>query len=761
MKQKFKKMFALVTTFAMTLSLVAPNFAKAAEPEDNNITDASPVISVTTDKTELHRGDEVTATVSVDTKQVANLVTLQIYLAYDNNVFEPIDSEPKVKLDARKKTLIEYAYREKAPIAFYGLAVMEGGENFSWNGEMLSAKFKVKEDAKVGETSFYFANGDETKGQKDFITSLYEDAESSSQGKDPNASSETKKVPTKCVDTKVNVTAPLKSISFNKAAETSKINLGSSETLVVVYDPEDTTDDKTVTWNSDNPDAVTVDNGVVKAVGEGEATVTATVGNKVASIKYSVRIPLESITINGDDTMSKGDEKPLTVTYNPDNTTDDKTVTWESSDPACISIDQNGKMTAKRGGTATITATVGEIQATKDVSVIVHIDSVSLSGDDTILKNESKRLTAVIEPEDATDDRTVTWSSSNEDVLFVDQNGQMRGKKEGTATIKAVVAGKEATKDVTVQEIHINSISIDGEDQFEMIKNQTKNLKVNFDPENTTDDKNVTWTSTNEDVATVDENGNVKALKEGNAAIIASVGNFTDTVNVEVKEIHIDSVVINELDDTFTRGDEFKFSATYLPENATDDNKTVVWKSSDPNVGTIDENGNFIALSEGTTTITASIGNHAGVLRVNVKENHMTGFKLLQNEGEVLNIGGTSELVAQINPEDCTDMYQIAWSSSDESIATVDEYGNVKALKAGKVVINATVTTEYNEKFDDSIEINIPAKEVISNKDNGATNASETTSPKTGDTTVVLATVLMLGATITLVATKKRIAKEK
>ena len=224
MKQKFKKMFALVTTFAMTLSLVTPNFAKAAEPEDNNITDASPVISVTTDKTELHRGDEVTATVSVDTKEVANLVALQIYLAYDKDVFEPATDEPQAALDARKKTLIEYAYSENDHVAFYGLAVMEGGEKFSWNGEILSAKFKVKEDAKVGETSFYFANGDESKGQKDFSTTLYEDAEGSSQGKDPNASGETIKVPTKRVDAKVNVTAPLKSISFNKAAETSKIN---------------------------------------------------------------------------------------------------------------------------------------------------------------------------------------------------------------------------------------------------------------------------------------------------------------------------------------------------------------------------------------------------------------------------------------------------------------------------------------------------------------------------------------------------------
>ena len=106
----------------------------------------------------------------------------------------------------------------------------------------------------------------------------------------------------------------------------------------------------------------------------------------------------------------------------------------------------------------------------------------------------------------------------------------------------------------------------------------------------------ITWTSNKEDVAKVDNNGKVTALKEGEATITAKVGTHETSVKVNVKEIHINSVVINELDDEFTRGDEFKFSASYTPENTTDENKTVEWSSSNRDVGSIDYEGYFVAL---------------------------------------------------------------------------------------------------------------------------------------------------------------------
>lgn len=740
MKPKLKKMFALVTAFMMALSIVTPNFAKAAD---------KPVISVeaTTatggDLSKLNRGDEVTVNVKLNTNSVQKLSVLQLSVHFDPEVFEAVGT-PQMVMPKNGGTGLVGISKEKSTLNIsYTVDVANPDAQIDYDGVVYTAKLKVKDNAKAGSTTLAF----DTSDSEAMYYSDQTVADVTLTGKD------------------LGVVSPLKSISFNGVADEATINLGATETLTVVYNPEDTTDDKTVTWNSTNTNAVTVDNGVVTAVGEGSSTVTATVGEKVATINYTVRIPLESITINGDETLSKNEEKTLTVTYNPTNTTDNKTVDWESSNPEIVSIDSTGKITGKKGGTAKITATVGNVKAEKEVKVVVPIESVSLSGDDSILKGETKRLTATINPEDTTDDKTITWSSDNENVLFVDQNGQIRGIKEGTANVKAVVAGKETTKQITVNEIHINSIAIDGDQEFEMIKNQTKNLSVTINPENTTDDKGVVWKTNNEKVARVDNDGKVTALKEGEATITATVGTNETSVKINVKEIHINSVVINELDDEFTRGDEFKFSATYTPENTTDENKTVEWSSSNTDVGTIDQEGNFVALKEGTTKITAKIGNIKAEREVTVIENHVGDFKLLQEEGEVLNIGNTQKLVTVVNQENCTDAYTIKYSSSDEAIATVDENGNVIALKDGKVVITATLTTEYDEEFEDSIEINIPAKEVISNKaEDGTTNGAatqEATSPKTGDVTFVLVSVLMLGAVTTLVVTKRRSVKQK
>lgn len=258
-------------------------------------------------------------------------------------------------------------------------------------------------------------------------------------------------------------------------------------------------------------------------------------------------------------------------------------------------------------------------------------------------------------------------------MLSVDQNGQIRGIKEGTVNIKAVVGEKETTKQITVNEIHINSIAIDGDQEFKMTKNQTKELKAKIDPENTTDDK------------------------------------------------------------------------------------TVTWSSSDENVGKIDNDGNFVALKEGKTTLTAKVGNFKAETVVNVSEKHIEDFKLLQNEGDVLKTGNTQKLLTVISSEDFTDLYTIKYKSSDETIATVDDNGNVTALKDGKVTISAKLTTEYNDEFEDNIEINVLASEDNSNVLDNQTNNE--TSPKTGDVSIVFIAILMFGVTITLVITKKKLVK--
>lgn len=157
------------------------------------------------------------------------------------------------------------------------------------------------------------------------------------------------------------------SIELDKTSLTLKP--GETATLVATVKPDNATD-KTVTWTSSNPEIAIVDEtGKVTTIKAGPATITAKAGEKTASCKVTVCIPVTSVELNKTTlNMKVGDTETLVATVKPDNATD-KTVTWTSSDASIASVDANGKVTAIKDGTATITARAGEKSATCSVTV--------------------------------------------------------------------------------------------------------------------------------------------------------------------------------------------------------------------------------------------------------------------------------------------------------------------------------------------------------------------------------------------------------
>ena len=314
-----------------------------------------------------------------------------------------------------------------------------------------------------------------------------------------------------------------------------------------------------------------------------------------------------------------GESVILTATVMPENATY-KTVTWVSTNPRIATVTDEGVVTALIGGRGvSIIARIGGYEATctirtKTIPVTnISLDKVSAQ----LTEGETVTLTATVSPDNATD-KTVTWTSSDETVATV-KDGVVTAIAAGKATITAKAGNYIAACGVTVNAkiIHVTNISLD-KVSAELTEGETVTLTATVSPDNATD-KTVTWTSSDETVATV-KDGVVTAIAAGKATITAKVGNYIATCGVTVKaeEIAISSIVLDKNEIEVTDEDDFMLTATIYPENAT--NKDVVWEIADEEIVINLYQNIFMAIKEGVTTITAKAGDKTATCTVTVKK---------------------------------------------------------------------------------------------------------------------------------------------
>ena len=518
------------------------------------------------------------------------------------------------------------------------------------------------------------------------------------------------------VNGKIPVAIELSSLKINK--EDFTMTKGTSETLTVTGTPAEALEGQTITWKSSNKDVVTVDSkGKVEAVGVGNATITATAAGKSDSVKITVNNPLKKITVDPATlTLKKGTSKTLSVKYDPADTTDNKAVTWESSDKSVATVDANGKVTALKDGSATITAKVGKLTATCALTV-QEKKLTGISLDKTALElskgQSSEALKVIYTPADTTDDKTVTWSSADEKIATV-KNGVVTAKATGTTKITATVGTHKAECTVTVN-AKLTGIKVTP-DKVTVEKGQKANLNVTYLPADTTDEKAVTWKSENESVATVDENGVVTAVAGGKTKVIATAkANNKITAVCEVKvPIHTESIALNKTEITdLLKGKTEKLEVSFIPSN-TEDSREVKWTSSAADIAAVDANGTVKALKEGTATITATTadGKHTASCTVTVKEIHLTDVKLdeMKNPSELFK-GEKHQIKIGLDPIDTTDNVIYTFASSDEKVVSVDKNGMVTALKNSKATITITVKTT-NTDFEKTLTYDITVEEI-------------------------------------------------
>ena len=202
-------------------------------------------------------------------------------------------------------------------------------------------------------------------------------------------------------------------------------------------------------------------------------------------------------------------------------------------------------------------------------------------------------------------DVTVTVSIERNDALE-SRAGAIAVTSEG---ITKTVSVRQAARD----RILISGVTLDHAD-YTLYPGETVTLHATVTPSNTDEDKTVTWTSSNEGVATVAE-GVVTALAEGEVEITAKAGSFSATCKVTVahKVVDVASITLSQAQAELYIGETLTLTATVLPENA--DDKTVVWTSSDEAVATVAD-GVVTALAVGETVITAKAGAFSATCKI-------------------------------------------------------------------------------------------------------------------------------------------------
>lgn len=239
--------------------------------------------------------------------------------------------------------------------------------------------------------------------------------------------------------------------------------------------------------------------------------------------------------------------------------------------------------------------------------------------------------------------------------------------------------------------VPVSGVSIETE-LLEVSIGGTLQLKSIVTPENASNQL-VDWNSGNDSIATVDANGLVTGISEGSTTVTVTTsdGGYIDNILIKVVAIPVEGIAVSPTSITLDPGYSHQLIAEISPENATI--QTVLWSSANQNIANVDNTGLVTAISNGKTEInvTTEDGGFTATcsVTVNYVEIPVTGVEVIPTNVWI-GVGETTTLTANVLPATANNK-TVAWSSNDESIATVNETGIVTGVSEGSIVI--TVTT--------------------------------------------------------------------
>ncbi len=495
----------------------------------------------------------------------------------------------------------------------------------------------------------------------------------------------------------VTVLQPCLDLAFSPNSH--EMLVGETYTPNLVKTPADTTD--AITWTTYNSNVAKVDeNGVITGVKAGTTFIQATsASGRVAVIQIIVKAGLTSVTLKQEEATIQVAE---TITLAPEFTPEeayDKSMTWRVTDPSIATIEADGvsniKVTGVKAGVTLVTGVSNDGGFEVHCLVTVEgLNGVTLEPENaTIVVNESITLAPKFDPEIAFD-KSMTWTSSDSSIVKIDPEGVsnaiVTGLKVGSALVKGVSTDGGHVVSCLVTVRGLAGVTLQPEEATIEVE-QSITLAPKFEPENAYD-KSMTWAVADSSIAKIEAEGvsNVKVtgVKGGVTLVqgVATDGGYVVNCLVTVKEKST-SVTVSPTSKLLQKGRSFYIKATVHSETAT--NKKVRWTSSKKSVATVSSSGKVKGKKIGTAYITATARDRSGAsARCKVRViRRITSIRLNKYTARML-VGSTMKLRATILPRNAT-IKSLSWSSSDNSIATVDATGRIHGLAPGLVKIRA------------------------------------------------------------------------
>ena len=494
---------------------------------------------------------------------------------------------------------------------------------------------------------------------------------------------------------------PVSSVTMDKGVQSIAIN--ESCTVKAIVSPSNATNTK-VLWTVENASVIEYSD-----LGEGSITVTGRQvgtskviarsddGGYIASCEISVgkgveRIELEPAELQ----LKKGDSQTLTASIFPADATC-QTLHWGTSDSKVASVDEDGKVTAVGNGSATVfvSSSDGGYTAYCNVYVGTPLGSLSLDPGEYTLESigSSFKIAPVFYPEDATDTE-VSWTSADPKIASVSSDGTVTAIGPGTTAITAAAAGGAITSKCVVTVLSPALAIKISDSRLSLEEGEEATLTASVFPSDATQ-STLTWRSDKPEVATVDQDGNVRAVKAGVAVITVSVSETvfeTCTVTVVSRVTGI-SFDVDELE--ILPGESHQLKVTVLPENASVPD--VNWSSDNAKVAKVSDTGLVTGLSAGEATIHAVTKDGGKMATCLVKVGTpVSGISLSKSSASMYVGDSPLALTAAITPSNASDK-SVVWSSSDASVASVTAGSGLDATVTPVAAGTATITVSTLE----------------------------------------------------------------